>query len=93
MFTPLQQPYLRRAVHRLASFLQRLLSLPVSRRSAVVPPVPPGRTVGGDPHRNGFGVTEITRLFARDPDDAEGIRHAVRPEVIPENWRERACDR
>ena len=35
----------------------------------------------------GFRVTEITRLFARDRNDAEGLRRAVELEALPESWR------
>jgi MOSC domain-containing protein YiiM len=41
--------------------------------------------LGRDP--NGFRVTEITRLFARDRGDVEGLRRAAELEVIPESWR------
>jgi len=57
-------------------------------RSAVVPTVTPGRDVGGDPLRNGFGVTEITRLFTRDRDHAAGLRRTVGLDAMPENRRE-----
>jgi MOSC domain-containing protein YiiM len=36
----------------------------------------------------GFRVTEIARLYARDRDDAEGMRHAAELDVLPESWRD-----
>ncbi|MGE5274113.1 MAG: 3-alpha domain-containing protein [Verrucomicrobiota bacterium] len=36
---------------------------------------------------NGFRVTEVTRLFAHDQGDVEGLRRAAAHEVIPESWR------
>jgi MOSC domain-containing protein YiiM len=69
-------------------FLQRGLHgfyLAVAREGAVA---------AGDPivelsrDPNGFRVTEITRLFARDRDDAEGLRRAVELEAMPQGWRE-----
>jgi ferredoxin-NADP reductase/MOSC domain-containing protein YiiM len=38
-----------------------------------------------DPH--GFKVTEITRLYARDREDVDGLRRAVELDVVPESWR------
>lgn len=38
-----------------------------------------------DPH--GFKVTDITRLYAHDRDDVEGLQRAVAVEVLPEGWR------
>ena len=38
-------------------------------------------------HPAGFRVTEITRLYAHDRDDVEGLRRAVELEVLPEGWR------
>ena len=52
-----------------------------------------GTVEAGDPivelsrEPNGFRVTEITRLFARDRDDVEGLRRAAELEVVPESWR------
>jgi ferredoxin-NADP reductase/MOSC domain-containing protein YiiM len=41
--------------------------------------------VSRDPH--GFKVTEITRLYARDREDVDGLRRAVELDVVPESWR------
>jgi ferredoxin-NADP reductase/MOSC domain-containing protein YiiM len=38
-----------------------------------------------DPH--GFRVTEVTRLYARDRDDVEGLQRAVALDALPESWR------
>ena len=52
-----------------------------------------GEVEAGDPiielsrHPAGFGVTEITRLYAHDRDDAEGLRRAVELDPLPEGWR------
>jgi MOSC domain-containing protein YiiM len=52
-----------------------------------------GAVEAGDPivelsrDPNGFRVTEIARLFARDRDDVEGLRRAAEVEVVPESWR------
>jgi MOSC domain-containing protein YiiM len=35
----------------------------------------------------GFTVTEVTRLYARDRDDVEGLRRAVELDVLPDSWR------
>ena len=35
----------------------------------------------------GFRVTEITRLYARDRRDVEGLQRAVELDVLPESWR------
>ena len=36
---------------------------------------------------NGFKVTEIARLYARDRDDVEGLQRAAALDVVPESWR------
>lgn len=36
----------------------------------------------------GVTVADITRLYARDRDDVEGLRRAVALEALPESWRE-----
>lgn len=52
-----------------------------------------GDVEAGDPivelsrHPAGFGVTEITRLYAHDRDDVEGLQRAVGLDVLPEGWR------
>jgi MOSC domain-containing protein YiiM len=52
-----------------------------------------GTVEAGDPvvelsrDPNGFRVTEIARLFARDRDDVEGLRRAAELEAVPESWR------
>jgi len=52
-----------------------------------------GEVKAGDPivelsrHPAGFGVTEITRLYAHDRDDIEGLRRAVELDPLPEGWR------
>jgi MOSC domain-containing protein YiiM len=52
-----------------------------------------GEVATGDPivelsrDPNAFRVTEITRLFAQDRGDVEGLRRVVELEVIPESWR------
>jgi len=38
-----------------------------------------------DPRR--FGVTEVTRLYARDREDVEGLQRAVALDTLPESWR------
>jgi ferredoxin-NADP reductase/MOSC domain-containing protein YiiM len=35
----------------------------------------------------GFTVTEVTRLYARDRDDVEGLQCAVELDVLPDSWR------
>jgi MOSC domain-containing protein YiiM len=35
----------------------------------------------------GFGVTEVTRLYAHDRHDVEGLRRAVALDALPESWR------
>jgi MOSC domain-containing protein YiiM len=53
-----------------------------------------GEVEAGDPitelHRDPrrFGVTEITRMYARDRDDVEGMRRAAELDVLPESWRD-----
>lgn len=52
-----------------------------------------GDVEAGDPivelsrHPAGFGVTEITRLYAHDRDDVDGLRRAVELDALPEGWR------
>jgi ferredoxin-NADP reductase/MOSC domain-containing protein YiiM len=52
-----------------------------------------GDVEAGDPivqlsrHPAGFGVTEITRLYAYDRDDVDGLRRAVELDALPEGWR------
>jgi MOSC domain-containing protein YiiM len=52
-----------------------------------------GEVAAGDPivelsrDPNGFRVTEITRLFVHDRSDVEGLRRAVKLDVVPESWR------
>lgn len=36
---------------------------------------------------DGFAVTEIARLYARDRDDVEGLRRAATLDAVPESWR------
>jgi MOSC domain-containing protein YiiM len=36
----------------------------------------------------GFRVTEIARLYTRDRNDIEGMRHAAELDVLPESWRD-----
>ncbi len=37
---------------------------------------------------NNVTVADITRLYARDRDDAETLRRAIAVEALPESWRE-----
>ena len=52
-----------------------------------------GEVNAGDPivevrrDPRGSRVTEITRLYARDREDVEGMQRAVALEVLPESWR------
>jgi MOSC domain-containing protein YiiM len=52
-----------------------------------------GELEAGDPivelshDPSGFGVTEVTRLYAHDREDVEGLRRAVELDVLPESWR------
>ena len=41
--------------------------------------------VSRDPR--GFKVTEVTRLYARDREDVDGLRRAVELDALPESWR------
>jgi MOSC domain-containing protein YiiM len=36
----------------------------------------------------GFRVTEIARVYTRDRNDIEGMRHAAELDVLPESWRD-----
>ena len=53
-----------------------------------------GDVAAGDPivevarDPRGFGVTEVTRLYASDRDDVEGMRRAVDHDALPEHWRD-----
>jgi MOSC domain-containing protein YiiM len=53
-----------------------------------------GAVEAGDPivelsrDPRGVTVTEIARLFARDPDDIEGAQRAGDLDVLPESWRD-----
>ena len=52
-----------------------------------------GETESGAPIRllerdpSGVAVAEITRLFARDRDDLDGLRRALAVRSLPESWR------
>jgi MOSC domain-containing protein YiiM len=38
-------------------------------------------------HPSAVPVSEITRLFARDRDDADGLRRILGVDALPDNWR------
>jgi MOSC domain-containing protein YiiM len=38
-------------------------------------------------HESGVPVSEITRLYARDREDAEGLRRILSVDALPDNWR------
>jgi MOSC domain-containing protein YiiM len=38
-------------------------------------------------HPAGVPVSEITRLYARDRDDADGLRRVLAVDALPDNWR------
>jgi len=52
-----------------------------------------GEVGAGDPalvvhrHPAAVPVSEITRLFARDRDDADGLRRVLAVDELPDNWR------
>jgi MOSC domain-containing protein YiiM len=52
-----------------------------------------GEVAAGDPivelarDPRSFRVTEVSRLYARDRDDVEGMRRAAELDVLPESWR------
>jgi hypothetical protein len=37
---------------------------------------------------NSVAVSEITRLYARDKDDLEGLRRIVEVAALPDDWRD-----
>ena len=53
-----------------------------------------GEVAAGDPivelerHPQGFRVTEVARLYARDRDDIEGMRRAAALNALPQGWRD-----
>lgn len=53
-----------------------------------------GEVAAGDPvvlverPRGSVAVTEITRLYARDRDDLEGLRRIVDVAALPDHWRD-----
>ncbi len=53
-----------------------------------------GEVGAGDPivelerHPQGFRVTEVARLYARDRDDIEGMRRAAALNALPQGWRD-----
>src|SRR5262249_31926395 len=53
-----------------------------------------GEVGKGDPillverDENSVAVSEITRLYARDKDDLEGLRHIVGVAALPDDWRD-----
>jgi len=53
-----------------------------------------GEVQAGDPivelsrDPDGFGVTEVGRLFARDRADVEGLRRAAEAQALPSGWRD-----
>ena len=53
-----------------------------------------GEAAAGDPivelerHPQGFRVTEVARLYARDRDDIEGMRRAAALNALPQGWRD-----
>ena len=63
----------------------------VLREGVIGPGIDQIELLERDPH--GVSVAEVTRLYARDRDDAEAMRRAAAVEALPESWREYFAER